>query len=153
MSIKIIAVGKLKEAYLEAGIAEYLKRLTPFVNITIVETKEISGANKERNILEEGQFILRHLKKDDYVISLALEGVNLSSCEIASLIEKTLTYKTSQIVFIIGASDGLADNIKERSDLLLSFGALTYPHQLIRLILVEQIYRAYTIINNQKYHK
>ncbi len=153
MNIKIIAVGKINKNYLQLGINDYLKRLKPYNNIEIIEIKEITTNDLNKNLQEEEKLIINHLKKDDYIISLALEGKMLSSCELANLINKTQTYQTSQIVFVIGGSLGLGKQIKARSDLLLSFGNITYPHQLVRLILLEQLYRASTIIKEQKYHK
>lgn len=153
MSVKIIAVGKLKESFLQAGIAEYAKRLQPFTTFTIIEVKESNTQDANRDLGQEGELLLAHLKADDYIISLALEGTMMSSPDLAAKIDSVQTYLAKNIVFIIGGSCGLSPAVKAKSDFLLSFGPATYPHQLMRLILTEQIYRAYTIINHQKYHK
>lgn len=152
MEIKIICIGKVKEKYLEDGINEYLKRLKPFVKIGIIELKEFNTDVSSKNIEEEGKLILSHID-DEFVITLEIEGNNIDSVELANMIEKHSSYNSNDIVFVIGGSDGLSNDVKKRSNFKLSFGKMTYPHQLMRLILTEQIYRAYTIINNKKYHK
>ena len=153
MSVRILAVGKVKESYLQAGILEYAKRLQPFVTFTIQEVKESNTQDIARDLEQEGEALLQQLKTDDYLISLALEGTRASSFELAAKIDNIQTYQAKNIVFIIGGSRGLSQAVKAKSDLLLSFGPATYPHQLMRLILTEQIYRAFTIIHHQKYHK
>lgn len=143
--IKIICVGKLKEKYLKDGIEDYLKRLSKYHKISIIELPDT-------NIFEEGNEILKHLDSKDYIISLAIEGNNLSSRELSEKIDKTFITNPC-ITFIIGGSNGIREDIKEKSNYLLSFSKLTYPHGLFRLILLEQIYRSFKIINNESYHK
>ena len=143
--IKIICVGKIKEKYLKDGIDDYLKRLSKYHKINIIELADT-------NIIEEGNEIIKHIDSKDYVISLAIEGNNLSSIELSEKIDKTFI-TNSCITFIIGGSNGIREDIKGKSNYLLSFSKLTYPHGLFRLILLEQIYRCMMINNNHKYHK
>lgn len=144
--IKIICVGKIKEKYLEDLIKDYYKRISKYHKIEIIEIKD------ENNLLLEGHNIQKHLKKQDYIISLCIEGNELSSLELSSLINKTFI-NYSNITFIIGGSDGLHEEIKKQSNYLLSFSKLTFPHGLFRGILLEQIYRSFKINNNESYHK
>lgn len=151
--INIICVGKIKERYLQEGINEYLKRLKPFYVIQITEIKEITTNDISKNIIEEEKLILSKIKNNDYVITLEIEGNNLSSEELSKHLNSLLTYHNSDIVFVIGGSYGLGENIKKRSNFALSLGKNTYPHQLVRLIFLEQLYRSFMIIHNTKYHK
>ena len=150
---KIICVGKIKEDFLVKGINEYTKRISGFTKLEIIEVKEINTSDINNNINEEGNLILKKINKDDYVITLEIEGKNLDSVELSKTLEKLRTYGNSNIVFIIGGSNGLSADVKKRSNMALSFSKFTFPHQLMRLILVEQIYRSLTIEHNKEYHK
>lgn len=151
--IKIICVGKIKESYLDLGIKEYLKRLSAFTKIEIIELKEGNNIDITKTITSEGSNILEKINKDDFVITLEIEGKMIDSIELSKKINELYTYGNSNIIFIIGGSWGLDERVKVRSNLALSFSKFTFPHQLMRLILVEQIYRSFTIINNKEYHK
>jgi len=159
MKIKIICLGKLKEKYLKDAIAEYSKRLSRFCNLEIIELadeKIPDNASEaiEHKILElEGEKIKKYITADDYVISLCVEGKQLSSEALASRISEIALSGKSTVCFIIGASLGLDESIKKMSNLRLSFSLMTFPHQLMRVILTEQIYRAFKINSNEKYHK
>jgi 23S rRNA (pseudouridine1915-N3)-methyltransferase len=159
MQIRIVAVGKLKESYLTDGVAEYVKRLTPYVKLSVAEVAEEKaperlGDAEARQVKErEGERILAQLRDDDHVIALAIDGEMWTSEQLSSHIERSATYGQSRIVFVIGGSLGLSDAVLHRADRKLSFGRLTFPHQLIRLVLVEQIYRAFKIIRGEPYHK
>lgn len=144
--IKIIVVGKLKEDYLKEGVNDYLKRLSKYHKIELIEVKD-------SNIDEEKEGILKYINSKDYIISLAIEGKSLNTIEFKDLINNNLIYSNSNITFIIGGSDGIHESIKKQSDFLLSFSKLTFPHGLFRLILLEQLYRVFKIINNETYHK
>ncbi len=150
---KIICVGKIKEKYLEDAINEYKKRITAFQKIQIMEIKEYTTDDISKNINNEGQEILNKIASDDYVITLEILGTSLDSIAFSKHLEKIATYQTSKICFVIGGSNGLSAEVKKRSDFKLSFSAMTFPHQLMRLILLEQLYRALTIINHLEYHK
>ena len=143
--IKIICVGKLKEKYLTDGVNDYLTRLRKYHKIELVELSD-------SNIDSEGNEILKHITNKDYIISLAINGVELSSPELAEKIDKTFI-NNSNITFIIGGSNGIRKDILDKSNMKLSFSKLTYPHGLFRLILLEQIYRSFKILNNETYHK
>ena len=143
--IKIICIGKLKEKYLIEGINDYLKRLTKYHKINLIELPD-------SNINNEGNEILKHIKDKDYVISLAIKGTELSSVELAEKLDKTFITNPN-ITFIIGGSNGIREDILNKSNMQLSFSKLTYPHGLFRLILLEQIYRSFKILNNETYHK
>ena len=143
--IKIICVGKLKEKYLTEGVNDYLTRLRKYHKIDLIELSDT-------NIDSEGTEILKHISNKDYVISLAIKGLELSSPELANKIDKTFI-SNPNITFIIGGSNGIRQDILDKSDMLLSFSKLTYPHGLFRLILLEQIYRSFKILNNESYHK
>src|SRR5690625_39206 len=159
MEIKIIVVGKLKEKYLKNGISEYLKRMKSYANLKIIEVKDeaagqtLSEAEIEQIKEIEGKRILEKLPKRARVIALDLKGKQLTSERFSEEINETMTYGTSQIVFIIGGSHGLSQEVLQKTDLKISFGNMTYPHQLMRLILVEQIKRAFKIMRNEPYHK
>ena len=144
--IKIICVGKIKEKFFKDAINEYLKRLSKYTKIEIVEVDD-------SNILEkEAILINKHISDKDYIITLEIEGNELSSIELAEKLDNTLL-NNSNITFIIGGSYGLDECIKKRSNYKLSFSKLTFPHQLFRVILLEQIYRSFRILNNESYHK
>lgn len=150
---KIICVGKIKENYLTSGINEYLKRISGFSKIEIIEIKEINTNDINKNIESEGQLINEKIALDDYVITLEIQGEKLDSISFSKKLEQLTTYGNSKIVFVIGGSNGLSDEVKKRSNFKLSFSDMTFPHQLMRLILLEQLYRALTIINHKEYHK
>lgn len=143
--IKILCVGKIKESFFRSAIEEYKKRLSKYTKLEIIELAD-STIDKERDLL------LKHINDKDYIITLEIEGNNLSSVELSKKIEGTLMINPN-IVFIIGGSDGLHDDIKKLSNYKLSFSKMTFPHQLFRIILLEQIYRSFKIINNETYHK
>lgn len=150
--IKIICVGNIKEDFFRDAIEEYKKRLTRYTKIEIIEVKDISYDDIDKSINLEGIEILKHIDSKDYVITLEIEGKELSSEEFAQRIESTQTINPN-ITFIIGGSYGLSNSIKERSNFKLSFSKMTFPHQLFRIILLEQIYRSFKILNNESYHK
>jgi len=158
MKIIIISVGKLKEKYLLEGIKEYAKRLSKYTKLEMIEVPDErapeSLSDKEIEIIKnkEGKKILSKVK-DSYIIALAIDGTQLSSIELAKKIEEIKTYKSSIITFIIGGSNGLSQEVIDKSNYKLSFSNLTFPHQLMRLILLEQIYRSFRILNNEPYHK
>ena len=143
--IKIICIGKLKEKYLSDGVNDYLTRIKKYHKVDLIELPD-------SNIDSEGNEILKHLSNKDYLISLAIKGNQLSSTELADKIDKTFI-SNPNITFIIGGSNGIREDILEKSNMLLSFSKLTYPHGLFRLILLEQIYRSFKILNNESYHK
>lgn len=156
MNIKIIALGKLKEKFLKDGIDEFLKRLRPYAGVEIVELNpiEIKDENLASKVLdEEAAKILSHIKPQSYVITLEIEGKMLSSVEFAKKIETLANEGISEIVFVIGSSCGLSPIVSNRADFKLSFSKMTFLHQFARLILVEQIYRAFKIIKGETYHK
>lgn len=150
--IKIICVGKIKEKFYTEAIKEYLKRLSKYTKVEIIELPDQVNDNTDIILEKEKQLILNRIQDKDYVITLEIEGKSLTSIEFSKMIENTLI-KNSNITFIIGGSYGLHDEIKSISNYHLSFSTMTFPHQLFRVILLEQIYRAYKIINNESYHK
>ena len=150
--IKIITVGSIKEKYLIDAIEEYTKRLKKYTNIEIVEVKDEGLVEKEKAKNLEGEKIKKHISSKDYLITLEIEGKLLTSEEFSEKINKTLI-ENSNITFIIGGSYGISDEIKNMSNFKLSFSKMTFPHQLFRVVLLEQIYRAFKIINNESYHK
>lgn len=158
INISIICVGKLKEQFLRDGCSEYLKRLSPYAKTQIIEVAEErasdnpSAAEIQSIIEKEGARIIDKIPKGAAVIPLCIEGREFSSPEFASEIEK-ISLVNSKIAFVIGGSFGLADKVKSLGKIKLSFGKITLPHQLARLVLTEQIYRAFSIINNSRYHK
>lgn len=159
MRIKIICVGKLKETYLKDGIAEYVKRIGRFAKCDIIElpdekTPDQASPADNLNILErEGNKILTKIGDRDYVVALAIEGKQSSSEDFAKQMTKITLAGSSTITFIIGGSLGLDARVKKRANYLMSFGLLTLPHQLMRLVLVEQIYRGFMIQQGSPYHK
>ena len=158
MNISVICVGKLKEDYLKSAIAEYSKRMSRFANFEIIEVPDQkipdnAGKKLEEQILKkEGELILSKIRNNSYVIAMCVEGNLISSEELAEEI-KNISMSGSSITFIIGGSLGLCDNIKKRADNRISFGKITLPHQLMRVVLSEQIYRAFKINANEAYHK
>ena len=159
MNITIITVGKLKEKYLKQGIDEYLKRLTAYAKVEIIELPDEKAPETLSDVEmlqikdKEGERILSKINPDAHVIALAIEGKMKTSEELADTIDTLGTYGKSKITFIIGGSLGLSQGVMKRADEALSFSKMTFPHQLMRLILVEQIYRAYRIIRGEPYHK
>ncbi len=158
MNIDIIAIGKIKESYLKAGIDEFLKRLKPFAKISFIEHMEEkmpdspSDAQKMQVLAKEAEKILPALCSYDFVILLDVIGKKFSSEEFANLLEKNAVNGKSDLAIVIGSAYGLHDSLREKANLRLSFSDFTFTHQMIRLLLVEQIYRAFKIINKQKYH-
>lgn len=150
--IKILCVGKIKETFFKEAIFEYSKRLSKYITLQIIEVDDINHDNINIILDKEKGLLMKHIAPKDYVITLEIEGKQLSSLEFSKKIEELQIYN-SNIVFIIGGSYGLHQQIKDRADYKLSFSKLTFPHQLFRIILLEQIYRAYKIINNESYHK
>ncbi|MFB1081560.1 23S rRNA (pseudouridine(1915)-N(3))-methyltransferase RlmH [Jeotgalibacillus sp. JSM ZJ347] len=159
MKIQIITVGKLKEKYLKQGIAEYTKRLGAYCNIEEIEVADekapenLSEADMQIVKQKEGERILSKIAPDTHVITLEINGKQLTSEQLAKEIDKLATYGKSKIAFVIGGSLGLSDEVLKRSDFGLSFSKMTFPHQLMKLILVEQVYRSFRIIRNEPYHK
>lgn len=159
MNIEIICIGKLKEKYWQDAIKEYSKRLGRYCTLSVTELKEVklpdgaSLTDEHRVIYLEGRNILKTLKDDTYVIALDVKGKGLASEELASKIEKLGIQGSSRIAFIIGGSLGLSKEVLDAADFKLSFSAMTFPHQMMRVILLEQIYRAFKIIKNESYHK
>lgn len=150
---KILCVGKIKEKFLIDGINEYKKRIEGFSKIEIIEVKEYNTSDISKNIENEGNELLSRISKDEYVITLEILGNKLDSVSFSKQLEKIMNYNSSKITFVIGGSNGLSDVVKARSNYKLSFSDMTFPHQLMRLILTEQLYRAITISNNKEYHK
>lgn len=148
--IKIICVGKLKEKYFTSAACEYLKRLSRYTKLEVFEIPD--EANAEKAILLEGRKILSKIKADEYVIALDICGKMISSLEFAKRVSSVFN-SHSKLTFVIGGSYGLSTSVKDRANYLLSFSKMTFPHQLFRVILLEQIYRAYKINNNENYHK
>ena len=150
--IKIICVGSIKENYFKDAIEEYSKRLSKYTKLEIIEVKDYSINEIDKCLKLEEEEIIKSIKEKDYVITLEIEGNSLSSEELANKIDITLQ-NNSNIDFIIGGSYGLSDNIKNLANYKLSFSKMTFPHQLFRIILLEQIYRSFKILNNETYHK
>lgn len=159
MKITVIAVGKIKEKYYRDAVAEYAKRLSKYCRFEVVEVEDEKTPDKAGEALEEqirekeAERILRQIKPDAYVVTLEIGGKKTDSVAFARQMERLATYGQSHIQFIIGGSLGLHKKVSERADEKLSFSDLTFPHQLMRVILSEQIYRGYRIINGEPYHK
>ena len=156
MKIKIIALGKIKEKFLKDGIDEFLKRLTPYTSIEIIEIQPIEI--KDENLIEkaleqEAEKILANIKNDSYVITLEILGKQLSSEDFASKIDEITKNGISELVFVIGSSCGISPKVSQRANFKLSISKMTFLHQFTRLLLVEQIYRAFKILKNETYHK
>lgn len=159
MKITVITVGKIKEKYLKDAIAEYTKRLSKYCKLEIMEVADEQTPDNASEVVEElirskeAERILKYVKEDAFVITLEINGKQLSSEELADKIEKLGVQGTSHIIFIIGGSIGLGQEVLAKSDFALSFSKMTFPHQLMRVILLEQVYRGYRIIHGEPYHK
>ena len=150
--ITVICVGKIKEKYLVDALKEYSKRINKYSKLNIIEVNDIDKGTVFEIMYKEGNEILKHIKDRDYVITMEIEGNKLSSLNLAEKIDNVFN-NYSNIVFVIGGSYGLSDSVKNRSSFRLSFSDLTFPHQLFRVMLLEQIYRVFKINNNETYHK
>ena len=150
--IKIICVGKLKEQYLKDAIEEYKKRIKKYTEIEIIEVPDEGLLDEAKTLKKEGESILKNINNRDYVITLEIDGKNISSTELADKISN-IYLTNNNITFVIGGSLGLDDEVKKISNYKLSFGKMTFPHQLFRVLLLEQIYRCFKINNNESYHK
>ena len=150
--IKIITVGTIKEKYLKEAIEEYKKRLSKYTVLELIEVKDEGLVEEKKAIALEGEKISKYITPKDYVITLEIEGNMFTSEEFSKKLDQ-IQLENSNIVFVIGGSYGLSDEIKCKSKLHLSFSKMTFPHQLFRVFLLEQIYRAYKIMNNESYHK
>lgn len=159
MNINIICIGKLKEKYWQAAVAEYTKRIGGYARIQILELKEAklpknaSEAEEQQVIQKEGESILAKISDGDYVIALEVEGKMLDSVELSRHMSRVFDGGRSTVDFIIGGSLGLSPAVKKRADLGLSFSRMTFPHQMARVLLLEQVYRSFKIANNETYHK
>ena len=159
MKITVITVGKIKEKYLKDAIAEYSKRLSKYCKLEIIEVADEKTPDNASEVVEdsirskEAERILKYVKDDAYVITLEIGGKQLSSEEFADKIDRLGVQGTSHIIFIIGGSIGLGKEVLTKSNYALSFSKMTFPHQLMRVILLEQVYRSYRIISNEPYHK
>jgi 23S rRNA (pseudouridine1915-N3)-methyltransferase len=149
MNITILCVGKLKEQYWIDATFDYSQRLSKYCTLQIDEIKESDRDDKN----EEGANILKRIKKEDYVITLEIKGKHIESEDLAKTLETLAAYGKSKIVFVIGGSEGLSKEVSDRADFRLSFSKMTFPHRLARVMLLEQIYRSFKIIKNEKYHK
>jgi 23S rRNA (pseudouridine1915-N3)-methyltransferase len=147
--IKIISVGKLKEKYLLEALNEYVKRISKYTKIELIELPDYNY-DEVKTINEEGKNILSKINEKDYVVTLNIKGKKLNSIELAKFIDTNLS---NNLVFVIGGSYGLSEDVQKRSNYSLSFSDLTFPHQLFRILLLEQIYRSFKINNNEAYHK
>ena len=159
MKVTILTVGKIKEKYLKDAIDEYSKRLSKYCKLEVIEVPDEKTPDNASEVVEdmirtkEAERLLKHIKDDAFVITLEINGRQLSSEELADKIEKLGVQGTSHIIFIIGGSIGLGKEVLNRSNFALSFSKMTFPHQLMRVFLLEQIYRSYRIINGEPYHK
>lgn len=156
MKIKIIALGKIKEKFLKEGIDEFLKRLTPYAAVEVIELSPVEIKDEhliERALDDEGEKILSYIKPQSYVITLEIKGKELSSEEFAEKIVELTNEGQGEIVFVIGSSCGISKNVSARANFKMSMSKMTFLHQFARLILIEQIYRAFKIIKGETYHK
>ena len=159
MKISVIAVGKIKEKYLKDAVTEYSKRLSRYCKLEIIEAADektpdhASVAVEDAIRAKEGERLLKHIRDDMYVITLEIGGKMLTSEEFAEKIETLGVQGKSSIAFVIGGSIGLGKEVLKRSDFTLSFSKMTFPHQLMRVVLLEQVYRGYRIVNGEPYHK
>ncbi|MFZ3579594.1 23S rRNA (pseudouridine(1915)-N(3))-methyltransferase RlmH [Virgibacillus sp. DJP39] len=159
MKITIVTVGKLKEKYLKQGFEEYLKRLTAYAKLDVIEVADekapenMSNAEMMEVKEKEGERILGNIGQDSFVITLEINGKMLSSEQLAAKMDELATYGKSKIVFVIGGSLGISEAVQKRSNLALSFSKMTFPHQLMRLVLIEQVYRGFRINRGEPYHK
>lgn len=149
--ISIVTVGKIKEKYIKDGISDYLKRLTKYTKVELIELEDVSF-DKSKTLKVESEKILKRINPKSYIITLEIDGNELNSVELSNLIEKNID-KYTDITFIIGGSYGLDDSIKNISNYKLSFSKMTFPHQLFRLLFLEQLYRSFKIMKNEEYHK
>ena len=150
--IKIICVGKIKEKFFQEAIKEYTKRLSKYTKLEIIEVEDMKGDNPQVIMNKEKDLILKKISDKDYIITLEIEGKELSSKDFSKYLDQTFL-NHSNITFIIGGSNGLDQDIINKSNYCLSFSDLTFPHQLFRVMLLEQIYRSFKILNNETYHK
>ena len=159
MEIRILTVGRIKEKYLSDGIAEYAKRLSRYCKLTFCQVPDEKTPDKASDALNrqikdtEGERLLKHIREQDYVIALAIDGKMQDSVELSEMIRHLGVSGRSSVVFVIGGSLGLSDAVLSRADYKLSFSKMTFPHQLMQMILLEQIYRSFRIMNNEPYHK
>lgn len=159
MNINIIVVGKIKEKYMREGIQEFQKRLSRYCNLNIIEIDDekapenLSNKDMERVKEKEGKKILSKIPQNTFIISLEIEGKQFSSEELSKRVENLMVSGVNDMTFIIGGSLGLSEEVKTRSNLKLSFSKMTFPHQLMRLILLEQVYRSFRIMKGEPYHK
>ena len=158
MKIRIVAVGKLKEKYLREGVAEYEKRLAPFASVELLETREEymaenpSEAQRQQTLAKEGERLLRLVPEKSFLIVLDVKGKLLSSEALAKELASRALQGQSDLTFLIGGAFGLSEAVRERADLRISFSPMTFTHQMVRLLLYEQIYRAFKINRGEKYH-
>lgn len=150
--IKVICVGAIKEQYFKDAIIEYKKRLSKYTSLDIIEVKDEAIDDKDIALKKEKERILKHIQAKDYLITLEIEGKQLTSLELANKLDN-IFLTNSNITFIIGGSHGLDEEIKAKANYKLSFSKLTFPHQLFRVLLLEQLYRSFKINNNERYHK
>ncbi len=150
--IKIICVGKLKEKYWRAAVLEYSKRISRYTKLEIIECSDYNSNDINTVLIHEKNEIIKHINNRDYIITLEIEGEQLSSTELARKVD-SLFLNYSNLTFIIGGSYGIHEEIKKMANFSLSFSKMTYPHQMFRVMLLEQIYRSYKILNNESYHK
>ena len=159
MEIRILSVGKIKEKYLNDGIGEYAKRLSRYCKLTFLQVPDEKTPDKASDALNtqiretEGDRLMKHIREQDYVIALAIEGKMLDSVELSQMIGRLGVEGKSSVAFVIGGSLGLSEKVLQRADYKLSFSRMTFPHQLMQMILLEQIYRGYRILNHEPYHK
>jgi 23S rRNA (pseudouridine1915-N3)-methyltransferase len=159
LHIQILTVGKIKESFIEQGITEYMKRMTAYAKCKVIEVAEEKAPNKSNGTIDrqikqkEGERLLALVPEDSYVIALAIHGKAISSETFAEQLQQVVVQGYSHFTFIIGGSLGMSDQVLQKAHLLLSFGNMTFPHQLMRLILMEQIYRAMKINRREPYHK
>lgn len=159
MEIRILSVGKIKEKYLTEGIKEYAKRLGRYCRLTFIQVPDEKTPDKASEALNvqikdtEGERLLKHIRDQDYVIALAIEGEMLDSLKLSKKLERLGIEGKSTLDFVIGGSLGLSQAVLARADYKLSFSKMTFPHQLMQILLLEQIYRSYRIINGEPYHK
>ena len=157
--IKIVAVGKIKDKNLKGLIDEYIKRISPYSNVKIIEVNDEPIKKNSNEALDEivknneGNKVLKHIDNDDFVYVLDLRGKQFDSVELSKSIDEVLTYKSSNITFVIGGSLGLSKDLINRANVRWKLSDCTFPHQIVRLLLVEQIYRVFTLLNNMPYHK
>lgn len=159
MEIRILSVGKIKEAYLNAGIQEYAKRLSRYCRLTFCQVADEKTPDKASEALNgqirdtEGKRLMKLIREQDYVIALAIDGKMLDSVQLSQMLGRLGVEGKSSVAFVIGGSLGLSEEVLRRADYRLSFSRMTFPHQLMQMILLEQIYRGYRILNHEPYHK